>query len=82
VPLGIGIIIGGLSMVKLIEKLLKNYHTVVYSLILGLLLGSVYSLLNQPMVYHSGVSFWIIVMAAGTFVLGCIASYTIGKKRL
>jgi putative membrane protein len=81
-PLGIGIIIGGLSMARLIEKLLINYHTVIYSVILGLLTGSVYSLLREPMVYRSGVSFWTTVMAAGTFTLGCVASHAMGKKKL
>jgi putative membrane protein len=33
IPLGIGIIIGGLSMARLIENLLKNYHTIIYSIL-------------------------------------------------
>ena len=82
VPLGIGVIIGGLSMARLIEKLLKNYHNTVYSIILGLLVGSVYSLFRDPIVYQSGVSALIIAVGAVTFLGGCAASYGIGKKRL
>jgi putative membrane protein len=53
VPLAIGVIIGGLSMVRLIDKLLTNYYERIYSIILGLLIGSVYVILNQAMVFRS-----------------------------
>ena len=53
IPLGLGIIIGGLAMLKLIGKLLKNHYESVYSVILGLLLGSVYVLINEPIVFDS-----------------------------
>jgi len=82
VPLGIGVIIGGLSMVRLIEKLLKDYHKTIYSVILGLLVGSVYSLFRDPIVYQSGVSAPIVAVGAITFLGGCAASFSIGKKRL
>lgn len=81
-PLAIGIVIGGLTMVKLIEKLLKNYYTNIYSIILGLLIGSVYALFKEPIVFQSGTSTLIIMIAITTFLLGCIASFTIGKRRL
>jgi putative membrane protein len=82
VPLGIGIIIGGLSMVRLIEKLLKDYHLVVYSIILGLLLGSVYSLFRQPIVYQSGTHTAAVILAVCTFLTGCFISYSLGRKKL
>jgi len=82
VPLGIGVIIGGLSTARLIEKLLKNYHDTIYSIILGMLTGSVYSLFKDPIVYQSGVSASVIAVGAVTFLCGCTASYSVGKKRL
>lgn len=82
IPLGIGIIIGGLSMARLIEKLLSNYHKIIYSVILGLLLGSVYSLFNDPMVFQSGISLPIIILGAETLFIGAVISYNLGKKRL
>jgi putative membrane protein len=82
VPLGLGVVVGGLSMARLIEKLLLNYHAVIYSIILGLLLGSVYALFREPIVYQSGISTAFIIMAAVTFICGGFASYNIGKKRL
>jgi putative membrane protein len=82
IPLVIGIVIGGLFMVRLIEKLLQNYHKVVYSIILGLLLGSVCVLFREPMVYKSGISVIIVIIGLATLSLGCVFSFIMGKKRL
>jgi putative membrane protein len=82
IPLGIGIIIGGLSMARLIEKLLKNYHKIIYSIILGLLSGSIVVLFKEPMVYRSGISVIIIIIGIITLSLGAVLSFNIGKKRL
>ena len=81
-PLGIGVIIGGLSMARLIEKLLKNYHKIIYSVILGLLLGSVCVLFKEPMVYKSGMPAAMIVAGIVTLSFGCVLSFKIGKERL
>jgi putative membrane protein len=82
VPLGIGVIIGGLSMARLIEKLLKDYYKITYLVILGLLIGSVYALFNEPIVFQSGVSAITIIISSVTFLLGFIISFYLGKKRL
>jgi len=81
-PLGIGIIIGGLSMARLIEKLLNNYYKIVYSIILGLLIGSVYALFNEKIVFQSGISAPLIIAGSLTFITGCLISFLLGKKRL
>jgi putative membrane protein len=81
-PLGIGIIIGGLSMARLIEKLLKNYHKIVYSIILGLLSASVCVLFKNPIVYKSGISAIVVIIGIATLALGCVLSFNIGRKRL
>jgi len=81
-PLALGIIVGGLSMIRLIEKLLEKHQKPVYSVILGLMLASVVVLLMEPMVYRSGVSAPIIVIGLLTFSLGSVASFKLGKKRL
>ena len=86
IPLGLGIVIGGLLTVRLIERLLEKYHNVVYSVILGLIIGSVYALFRDPVVFQSyrGVEIapWVYAVGAVTFLLGCAASFFIGKKRL
>ena len=81
-PFAIGVIIGGLSMARLIEKLLKNYYRTIYLIILGLLLGSVYALFREPIVFQSGISPVIIVVGIAAFLSGCVISFVIGKKRL
>lgn len=80
-PFAIGVIIGGVSMAKLIEKLLRSYYATVYSIILGLLLGSVYALFNEPIVFQSGVSPAVIIIGVITFAAGFAASFLIGRKR-
>ena len=81
-PLGIGIIIGGLSMAKLIEKLLRNHTKIIYSIILGLLFGSILILFREPMVYRSGISGIIIIIGVLSFSIAAIVSFYLGKKRL
>ena len=82
VPLAIGIVVGGISMAKLIGKLLRDHYTTAYCLILGLLIGSVYALFREPIVFQSGVSTPAIVAAVVTFFAGCLISFNMGKKRL
>jgi putative membrane protein len=81
-PFALGVVAGGLSMARLIEKLLRDFHRVMYLIILGLLLGSVYALLNNPAVYQSGVGALSVVISALAFVAGCVLSCVIGKKRV
>ena len=83
VPLALGVAVGGITMVKLIERLLEKHHDTVYSVILGLLVGSVYVIFNNPIVTKSGMaSDFIYVIAAGTLILGAVTSFFIGKKKL
>jgi len=81
-PLALGIIIGGLSMLRLIERLLERHQKPVYSVILGLMLASVVVLLMEPMVYRSGVSPLIVVAGIVTLAIGFVTSFFLGKKRL
>ena len=82
IPLVIGLLVGGLSMARLIEKLMEKHHKTMYSAILGLLSGSVFFLFRHPIVYKSGVSAGIIAAGVITFMFGCVVSFLIGKKRL
>jgi len=79
VPLALGIIVGGLSMARLIENLLKNHYKTLYSIILGFLLGSVCVLFRES--FQSGPSVLIIIAGVTTFLLGGIISFSLGKKR-
>jgi len=80
-PFGIGAVIGCLVMARLMEKLLRDYHQSVYAVILGLLIGSVVTLIWEPMVYQSGMSTPAIISGVLTLCTGCAASYVLGKKQ-
>ena len=82
VPLGIGVIIGGLVMCRIIEGLLERHYTVAYSIILGLLLGSIYALLREQILAQSEIQAATVVIAVITCAAGCLLSYNLGKKRL
>ena len=79
-PFGIGVIIGFLSMARLIEKLIKNYREAVYSVILGLLLGSVFALFRDPIVYQNGITAASLAAGAATLVCGGALAFFVGKK--
>jgi putative membrane protein len=81
-PFGIGVIVGGLTAARIVGKLLRDFGVIVYLIILGLMLGSVYALLMQPILLQSGVTLLAATLGAVTFTLGCAVSYMIGKKRL
>jgi putative membrane protein len=80
VPLGVGMLIGGLLMARLIEKLLKDYHRQTYFIILGLLLGSVYTLFREPILFESGRTVTVIVIGIVTFAAGGIVSFIFGES--
>jgi putative membrane protein len=81
VPLGIGIVIGGIAAAKLVAKLLKTYRKPVYAVILGLLIGSVYSIFMEPIVFQSGTSTPFIIVGVVAFVAGAVLSFKLGQKK-
>jgi len=81
-PLAVGVVIGGLLMCRIIEGLLKKHYTIAYSIIMGLLIGSIYFLLRRQILELSGIQTATIVIAVITCAAGCILSYNLGKKRL
>ncbi|MCL2140799.1 MAG: DUF368 domain-containing protein [Dehalococcoidia bacterium] len=81
-PLAIGILIGGFSMSKLIEKLLKSHHKVTFSIILGLLIGSVFVLFSDSSTYQSGMSTLMVILGVFTFACGVTASFMLSKKNV
>jgi len=81
-PLAIGIIIGGLSTARLIGKLLKKHYKTMYSIILGLLVGSIYVLFRDPIMFQSGSPALHITIGIVTLISGSIISFSLGKKHL
>lgn len=79
-PLALGVIVGGLSMARLIDTLLKNHYKTMYFVILGLLFGSVYVMFKE-FIFQSRLSGLIVIVGVATFLVGSAISFSLGKKR-
>jgi len=79
-PFTAGVIIGGVSMAKLIGKLLNDYPRTIYPIILGLMLGSVYMLFRDPVMYQSGVTATLVIIGIVSFVVGFAVSFLLGQR--
>jgi len=79
-PFGLGALIGVIFMAKLMEKLLRDYHKQVYAIILGLIIASVVTLFQNPIIYQSGVSTSGIIIGAALCVAGFFIAFLLGKK--
>ena len=80
-PFGAGALFGCLGMARVMEMLMRNFPKAVYAVILGLILGSVITLLHDPLVYQSGTSIAFLIVGGLTFLSGCVVSYILGKKQ-
>ncbi|MCL2357834.1 MAG: DUF368 domain-containing protein [Defluviitaleaceae bacterium] len=82
VPLGLGIVAGILLGSRGIALLLEKFHSQTYFTILGLVLGTVFALFNNPDTYqsHDTITPLIIAATAVTFVLGTVTSLFLGKR--
>jgi len=81
-PLTAGMIIGGFLMVKLIGRLLTNHFKTTYLVIFGLLLGSIYTLFKEPIVFQSGMSAQIVIIGIIILLPGFFISFYSGKKNM
>jgi putative membrane protein len=80
-PYGIGGFIGCLGMARIMEKLMRNFCKAVYAVILGLLLGSLFTLLRNPLVSQGVTSPASLIVGVITFCAGAAAAYLLGKKQ-
>lgn len=77
VPFGIGVVVGGFLIAKLIEYLLKEYERMTYFAILGLVLSS-------PIAVLGGMSIGVcsipsILVGVVMFGVGLVAAWMLGK---
>ncbi|MCL2226886.1 MAG: DUF368 domain-containing protein [Oscillospiraceae bacterium] len=79
-PFGIGALIGVLFMARLMEKLLRDYHKQVYAVIMGLVIASIVTLFQNPIVYQSGTSAPSIIAGAALCIAGFAIAFFLGKK--
>ncbi|HLR59309.1 MAG TPA: DUF368 domain-containing protein [Pseudogracilibacillus sp.] len=69
-----GILVGLLTMSKIIHYFLKHYRTQTYALIIGLVIGSIFVIFpGMPI----GISMWVISFI--TFVIGLLVAFLLGK---
>jgi putative membrane protein len=81
-PLGIGILIGGITTARLVEQLLKKHEKTMYTIILGLITGSVYALFSDPVMFQSEMTPFTVPIGIAAFILGGTASFMIGRKKI
>ena len=76
---GIGCIIGFFSIAKLINYLLKKYPKAVYATILGLLIGSVFSIIYTTIQdYSDKINFsspWLYIVSSLMLIIGIACAY-------
>jgi len=81
-PLALGMAVGAICMVKLMERLMKSYAHVIYSVILGLLIGAIYLVFVTQIDFQDGMSPLLIGIGVATFLVGGSLSFFAGRKRL
>jgi len=79
-PLAAGIIIGVVLISKVIGALLERAYSLTYFTILGLVFGSIFGLLNDPITYQSGVTGTDIAVGSVTMIAGTLLTLRLGKK--
>ncbi|MCD8215337.1 MAG: DUF368 domain-containing protein [Clostridiales bacterium] len=81
---GIGVILGIVLISKIIEILLNKVYSYTYFAVLGLILGSVFSLFTDPLTYQSypdGMGIMPIVCGVVTLAAGVIISLLLGNEK-
>ena len=68
IPCAIGAILGIMLGAKLISTLLKKYSLIVYSLIMGLVIGSVYAILPQGFGFNLETGYGFVTLFSGVLV--------------
>ena len=79
--LGIGIVLGVLLISKLISILMEKAYSVTYFAILGLIIGSLYSIAADPTTYASGVTVSSVIVSVITFIAGFFLALTLGRDK-
>lgn len=80
IPMGLGIVVGVLLISRIIDILFKKAYSITYFTILGLILGSLYGIFNDPSTYASGTSLPIIAVSIVTFAVGVALSLLLESK--
>lgn len=76
IPFVIGVIPGFIFGARLIRWLLKKFRLMVFSAILGLVIGSVYAILPTGFGFNAETLFGLLAMAAGAFISLMVGKHT------
>lgn len=76
----LGVVIGIIVISKIIAFLLEKAHTTTYFCVLGLIFGSIVSILIDSATYQSGVNFGMIVGGIITAILGFFIALKLSKE--
>lgn len=77
---GIGILLGIITMSKIIHYFLSHFRTVTYSLIIGLVIGSIYVIYTTYIMPTDWTaSTGQIITSVITFIVGLIVAFILGK---
>ena len=71
IPFGLGIIIGGFAIVKMIEQLFKRYKTKTYFAIIGFLIASIVSVAVSLFKYNADIVqiiIGVVLLIAGAYL--------------
>ncbi len=81
IPIILGMIVGMILISKLMAYLLNKHYTATYFSMLGLMMGSVFTLLNNKSIYKPSLTFIEIGFSILLFVSGLVLAYKIGKNK-
>jgi len=79
-PIILGMVLGMALISKLIAYLLHHHYTATYFSMLGLMMGSVFTLMNNETIYSPSLSWVEIVFAVVLFFVGVVLAYWISNR--
>jgi len=80
IPVGLGILPGVLLAGRGIAWLLEKYFSLTYFIIIGLVVGTVFALFQNPDTYQSGdVTMTVGAVAGIAFICGTLLALMLGK---
>lgn len=82
IPIMLGMVVGMILISKVMVYLLHHYHTATYFSMLGLMLGSVFTLMNNKLIFSPSLTFFEIGSAVLLFFLGVFLAYKVSKKSI
>lgn len=81
VPIILGMVAGMVLISRLMAYFLHHYHTVTYFSMIGLMLGSVFTLLNNKTIFTSDLPVAEIVISVVLFFVGAVLAYKISNRK-